>query len=211
MGIDDEEKEIWDTRSFKQLKRHLQSSTCDKTRVSELERQGQGGRSTCRDINSGVPFKRKKKSSGTNSKRKIAPRQESLKAKCESSGVVKEDNLRKPKAKPKTNYTKCCGTREKLSGKGTKCDIVGEETSGENETSSGNLRNEGSECGGCTPVKDEVCQSRSAGETGLEYCPKCQMPFRGLNGQSPQWHVVECLNARQTPIGKYNMGLINKG
>ncbi|XP_042545528.1 DNA cross-link repair 1A protein [Dipodomys spectabilis] len=27
------------------------------------------------------------------------------------------------------------------------------------------------------------------------YCPSCQMPFSSLLGQTPQWHVYECLNS----------------
>lgn len=27
------------------------------------------------------------------------------------------------------------------------------------------------------------------------YCPSCQMPFSSLLGQTPQWHVFECLNS----------------
>ncbi|XP_048194169.1 DNA cross-link repair 1A protein [Perognathus longimembris pacificus] len=27
------------------------------------------------------------------------------------------------------------------------------------------------------------------------YCPNCQMPFSSLLGQTPQWHVFECLNS----------------
>lgn len=27
------------------------------------------------------------------------------------------------------------------------------------------------------------------------YCPNCQMPFSSLLGQTPQWHVFECLDS----------------
>ena len=32
-------------------------------------------------------------------------------------------------------------------------------------------------------------------------CPKCQMPFSTLIGQSPGWHVMECLETKYSYIG----------
>ena len=32
-------------------------------------------------------------------------------------------------------------------------------------------------------------------------CPKCQMPFCALTGQSPGWHVRECLETKYSYIG----------
>ena len=34
------------------------------------------------------------------------------------------------------------------------------------------------------------------------FCPRCQMPFCALIGQSPGWHVRECLEAKYSYIGK---------
>lgn len=33
------------------------------------------------------------------------------------------------------------------------------------------------------------------------FCPKCQMPFCALIGQSPGWHVRECLETKYSYIG----------
>ena len=33
------------------------------------------------------------------------------------------------------------------------------------------------------------------------FCPKCQMPFSALIGQSPGWHVGECLETKYSHIG----------
>lgn len=33
------------------------------------------------------------------------------------------------------------------------------------------------------------------------FCPKCQMPFCALIGQSPGWHVRECLETKYSYVG----------
>ena len=38
-------------------------------------------------------------------------------------------------------------------------------------------------------------------------CPKCQMPFSALIGQSPGWHVMECLETKYSYIGMAVQGV----
>ncbi|XP_043841384.1 DNA cross-link repair 1A protein isoform X2 [Dromiciops gliroides] len=40
------------------------------------------------------------------------------------------------------------------------------------------------------------------------YCPSCQMPFSLLLGQTPRWHVSECLDAPQSPERECPDGLL---
>lgn len=39
------------------------------------------------------------------------------------------------------------------------------------------------------------------------FCPKCQMPFSAMIGQSPGWHVRECLEAKYSYIGDCKDGI----
>lgn len=52
-----------------------------------------------------------------------------------------------------------------------------------------------------TPENSTITDHR---KVPLGYCPKCQMPFSKytIGGQSPRWHVMECLERQSSPIGR---------
>lgn len=51
-----------------------------------------------------------------------------------------------------------------------------------------------------SPVSTKATPRKTSITDG--FCPKCQMPFCALIGQSPGWHVRECLEAKYSYIGK---------
>lgn len=51
-----------------------------------------------------------------------------------------------------------------------------------------------------SPVSTRATPQKTSITNG--FCPKCQMPFCALVGQSPGWHVRECLEAKYSFIGK---------
>ena len=53
-----------------------------------------------------------------------------------------------------------------------------------------------------SPDSNNVVTPRKAIAHMHGFCPKCQMPFGALIGQSPGWHVRECLEANYSYIGK---------
>ena len=48
-----------------------------------------------------------------------------------------------------------------------------------------------------TPQKNLKAESNFA----VSYCPKCQMPFSALIGQSPGWHISDCLETKYSYVG----------
>ena len=51
-----------------------------------------------------------------------------------------------------------------------------------------------------SPVSTRATPQKTSITDG--FCPKCQMPFCAIIGQSPGWHVRECLEAKYSYIGK---------
>lgn len=43
------------------------------------------------------------------------------------------------------------------------------------------------------------------------FCPKCQMPFCALIGQSPGWHVRECLETKYSYVGMVSFFVVVEG
>lgn len=56
-----------------------------------------------------------------------------------------------------------------------------------------------------SPVSTRATPQKTSITDG--FCPKCQMPFCAIIGQSPGWHVRECLEAKYSYIGDCKDGI----
>lgn len=175
MDVNDEEEDIWDEKSFKLLKRHLKSSKHNEQQ--HLENRKYSGRNKSVE----APLKRKRLKSEESMLKKGF-----IKNSCKE---ITEQNTGRRKTK-----AKCSKNNNRFSTSKTHLDVDKQSTKIV-ECNSSNYGSVVSECGKSTPVKEGP-------ESCLDHCPKCQMPFRGLHGQSPQWHVVECLDEKHRPVGK---------
>jgi len=149
MEGNEDDDDVWDERSLKQLKRKLQNST-----------------------------QKREKSSNKNAKL--------------SKRLPKDLNEAQISSDSRTTQI---ARKQKRKRADSSTDSSGNQNAFENVRSrSTHLR---SQCS--SPVSNVKVTPHKEIMDGS--CPKCQMPFPALIGQSPGWHVSECLETKYSYIG----------
>jgi len=152
MEGNEDDDDVWDERSLKQLKRKLQSST----------------------------QKRGKSSSNKNAKF--------------SQRVPKDVNEAQVSSDSRTTQI---ARKQKRKRADSSTDSSGNQNAFENVRSRSNrLR---TQCSSPVNSNAKVTPQKEIIMDGS--CPKCQLPFSALIGQSPGWHVSECLETKYSYIG----------
>ena len=174
MEVEDDEGDVWDEKSLKQLKRKLPNPTFrrEKSSALYLHKNAKSKRSN----NTVKESKRSSQleTSQTASQGKSQPCRDSRNAR---------DGYQKRKRRNSSSTT--ISTRNKVENVGSPSTHDHHESMTLNQSSSPVPNDD------ITPQKDimEGC------------CPKCQMPFTALIGQSPGWHVRECLETKYSYVG----------
>lgn len=153
MEGEEDEDDIWEEKSLKQLKRKLQNSTYT------------------------FPHKNVK------SKRSTSTVNEGQRAShLEASQATRQDKSKASKASGNAK-----NGRQKRKRSDSSNSIVGSRT----------IHQRTDQCS--SPVSNDKVTPHKDITDGC--CPKCQMPFCALNGQSPGWHVSECLETKYSYVG----------
>lgn len=167
MEGEEDEDDIWDEKSLKQLKRKLQNSTYRREKSSTFAHKNA-------------------KSKRLNNTPKETQRSSPL----ETSQAASQDNSKASEVRGNAKNGR--QKRKRSDSSSSRNELVENEDS---RTTSQRVRlNQGS-----SPVSnDEVTPQKNIVEG---CCPKCQMPFTALIGQSPGWHVRECLETKYSYVG----------
>ena len=173
MEVEDDEDDVWDEKSLKQLKRKLQNPTFRREKSSAYpHKKAKAKRSN--DTVKEPQRSRQLEASQTASQDKSQPRRGSRNAR---------DGYQKRK-RPNSSST-TISTSNELENVGSLSTHDRHEGMTLNQSSS--------------PVpNDEIALQKDIMEG---CCPKCQMPFTALIGQSPGWHVRECLETKYSYVG----------
>lgn len=169
MEVEDED-DVWDEKSLKQLKRKLQNPTFGREKSSTYPHKN------AKSKRSNNTVKEPQRSS------QLEASQAASQGKSQPSrgtGNARNENQNRRKRSHSS------GTRNELENAGSLTTHDHHQSMSVNHSSSPVSSEE------ITPQKDimEGC------------CPKCQMPFTALIGQSPGWHVRECLETKYSYVG----------
>lgn len=165
MEGEDDENDIWDEKSLKQLKRKRQNSTFRREKSSTFSHKN---------------AKSKRLKNTLNKTQRSSP--------LKTSQATSQDNSKASEVSGDARK----GRQKRKRSDSSSSQLMENENS---RTTSQRVRlNQGS-----SPVlNDEVTPQKNIMEG---CCPKCQMPFTALIGQSPGWHVRECLETKYSYVG----------
>lgn len=168
MEGEDEEDDIWDQKSLKQLKRKLENSTCRNKKSTTLPCKNAKSKRTTSTVN-------KPQRSG-------------------HLGTLQETKQDNSQTSIKDIVNKQMGKQKRKREDSASSSSSRKELDNEDSRINHQLRNQ---CD--SPVLHDKITPKKNITDG--YCPKCQMPFTALVGQSPEWHVSECLGIKYSYIG----------
>ena len=172
MEVEDDEDDVWDEKSLKQLKRKLQNPTFRREKSSaHLQKNVKSKRSN-------NTVKEPQRSS------QLEASQASSQGKSQPCRGSRNARGGYQKRRRRISSSTTTSTRNEMENVGSLSAHDHHESMTLNRSSS--VPNDE-----ITPQKDimEGC------------CPKCQMPFTALIGQSPGWHVRECLETKYSYVG----------
>lgn len=161
MNGEEEEDDIWDEKSLKQLKRKIGQSARRNEKSTTTSRKSAQSRRT---------------GSKLNKPQRQCRLQASRKTKTDNSQTIKKNSSNKLKCKREDSSSIC------------------KESIDEDSNFSHQF---GSQVDSAV-VNRKIIPQKSITDG---YCPKCQMPFVALVGDSPGWHVSECLGIKYSHIG----------
>ena len=172
MEVEDDEDDVWDEKSLKQLKRKLQNPT----------------------------FRREKSSAHPHKNTKLKRSNNTVKEPRSSSQLEPSQASSQGKLQPcrgSRNAKEGCKKRKRQNSSSTTISTRNEmESVGSLSTHD---HHEGMNLNRSSSVpNDEITPQKHIMEG---CCPKCQMPFTALIGQSPGWHVRECLETKYSYVG----------
>ena len=171
MEVEDDEDDVWDEKSLKQLKRKLRNPT----------------------------FRREKSSTHPHKNAKSKRSNNTVKEPQRSSQLVDSQAASQGKSQP------CKRSRNARNGyQNCKRSNSSSTTSTRNELENvGSLSTHDHLKGALNQSSSPVSKEEITPEKDIVQgcCPKCQMPFSALIGQSPGWHVRECLETKYSYVG----------
>lgn len=162
MEVEEDEDDVWDEKSLKQLKRKLENPTFRREKSSTFAHKNA----------------KSKRSNNTVKEPQRSSQLEVSQATSQGNSQSSRGSRNARNGNPKRKRSNSSSSRNELEN-------VGSLTTNQRTSSSPVYNDE------VTPQKDimEGC------------CPKCQMPFTALIGQSPGWHVRECLETKYSYVG----------
>jgi len=166
MEVEDDEDNVWDEKSLKQLKRKLQNPAFRREKSSTHPRKN---------------AKSKRSNNSVNELQRSSQLEDSQAASQGKSQPCRGGrNGRKGyQNRKRSNSSSTTSTRYELENLGS-------------------LSTHDHHKGSSPISKDEITPEK---DIMKGCCPKCQMPFTALIGQSPGWHVRECLETKYSYVG----------
>ena len=169
MEVADDEDDVWDEKSLKQLKRKLQNTTFRREKSSTLPHKTAKSKRSNNTVKEPQRLSQLEDSQAT-SQGKSQP--------CRGSRNAWNGNQKRKRSNSSSG-------RNKLDNAGSLTTHDHHQSMGLNQSSS--------------PVSSDQITPQNDIMEGC--CPKCQMPFSALIGQSPGWHVRECLETKYSYVG----------
>ena len=173
MEVEDDEDDVWDEKSLKQLKRKSQNQTFRREKSSAHPHKNAESKRS----NNSVKEPRRSsqlEASQTASQTKSQP--------CRGNRNARNEYQKRKRRNSSSTTISTCNELENVGSLSTHDH---HESMTLNRSSSPVPNDE------ITPQKDIM----------VGCCPKCKMPFTALIGQSPGWHVRECLETKYSYVG----------
>ena len=172
MEVEDED-DVWDEKSLKQLKRKLQNPS----------------------------FRREKSSTHAHKNAKSKRSNNIVKEPQRSSPLEASQTATQGKSQPssgsrnaKNGNKRCRRSNSSSSSCSTRIELDNAGSLSTHDHHKGMTLNQSN-----SPVSNDKITPQKYIMEGC--CPKCQMPFTALIGQSPGWHVRECLETKYSYVG----------